>query len=76
MPELEGPDAYIPMARAAQISDLGAGTVRQQALKRRLRYVRIDGRFYTTRRWLHAYLTSRPAMSGRKPLPAGYVAPE
>jgi hypothetical protein len=76
MPELEGPDAYIPMARAAQISDLDAGTVRQQALNHRLRYVRIDGRLYTTRRWLHAYLTSRPAMSGRKPLPAGYVAPE
>jgi hypothetical protein len=76
MHELEGPDEHITIGRAAQISDLDAGTIRQQALNHRLRYVRIDGRFYTTRRWLHAYLTNRPVMSGRKSLPPGYLAPE
>jgi hypothetical protein len=76
MPDLEGPDEYITLRRAGTISGLTPIALRSQCLSGRLRTLRAQNRRFTTRRWLHAYLMSRKAASGRKPLPPDYVPPE
>jgi hypothetical protein len=76
MPELEGPDELIPLQRAAEIAGLSDPTLQGRAHQGKLRTICDGQRFLTTRRWLHEYLMSRPHASGRKPLPADYVAPE
>jgi hypothetical protein len=77
MPELEGPDDLIPLRRATEIAGLAKASLAGHALLGRLRTIR-DGhhRHLTTRRWLHEYLMSRDPLSGRKPLPPDYVAPD
>jgi hypothetical protein len=76
MHDLEGPDHYISLRRAGEISGLTAGALRIQVRSGRLRTIHAQNRRFTTRRWLHAYLLSRRPESGRKLLPKGYVAPE
>jgi hypothetical protein len=76
MPDLEGPDELIPLRRATEIAGLAEPSLRGHALLGRLQTIRDGRRHLTTRRWLHEYLMSRNPTSGRKPLPADYVAPE
>jgi hypothetical protein len=75
---LEGADAPISLARAAQLSGLSAHTLRHQAAKGLLRVERLGREQWTTRRWLHAYLmeASERDKGRRLPLPADYQAPE
>lgn len=75
---LEGPDEYISLARAAEISGLSPTTLRAQARAHKLRTVRTRREWFTTRRWLHAYLlgATRRDKGGRKPLPDDYIPPE
>jgi hypothetical protein len=76
MTDLEGPDELIPLPRAGELAGLAATSLVGPAILGRLRTIRDGRRRLTTRRWLHAYLMSRNPESGRKPLPADYVAPE
>jgi hypothetical protein len=76
MADLEGPDEHITLRRAAQISGLSGDTLSRAGHAGRLQMVQVGWHRYTTRRWLHAYLMSRKAASGGKPLPPDYVAPE
>jgi hypothetical protein len=77
MPELEGPDEYITVRRAAQISGLSGDTLSRAGHTGRLQMVQVGWHRYTTRRMLHRYLMSRTEHGGpRKPLPPDYVAPE
>jgi hypothetical protein len=76
MHDLEGPDELIPLPRAAEIAGLAEQSLAGWARLGRLRTIREGQRYLTTRRWLHEYLLSRHRVSGRKPLPADYVAPE
>ena len=71
---LEGPDEYISLARAAEISGLSPATLRAH----KLRTARTRREWFTTRRWLHDYLlgATRRDKGGRKPLPDGYIPPE
>jgi hypothetical protein len=74
---LEGPDQLITIARAAELSGLSPKTLRHQALAGKLRTVKPAHDLFTTRHWLHAYLSSRDDSRGGKaaPLPDGYVSP-
>jgi hypothetical protein len=76
MPDLEGPDDLITLARAGEIAGLAATSLVGPAILGRLRTIRDGRRRLTTRRWLHEYLMSRNPVSGRKQLPPDYVAPE
>jgi hypothetical protein len=76
MADLEGPDEHITLRRATQMSGLSRDTLSHAGHAGRLQMVQVGWHRYTTRRWLHAYLMSRNPESGRKPLPADYVAPE
>jgi hypothetical protein len=76
MTDLEGPDEQIPLHRAAEIAGLARASLFRRALLGRLRTIRDGQHYLTTRRWLHAYLMSRDRVSGRRPLPPDYVAPE
>ena len=79
---LEQPDQYISLARAAALCGLSAGTLRVLANPRgdsppRLRTVRLGHDRLTTRRWLHDYLTGRNETNTHAaPLPPGYQAPD
>jgi hypothetical protein len=74
---LEKPDEYISLARAAELSGLKPGTLRNQALAGKLHCVVLARNRLTTRRWLHDYLVEATQRSrGRRlPLPAEYVPP-
>ena len=73
---LEAPDTPISLTRAAALAGLSVNTVRHQAAKKRLRVERLGREQYTTRRWLHEYLTGRDETFGQDaPLPEGYVPP-
>jgi hypothetical protein len=76
MPDLEGPDEHITLRRAAQMSGISRDTLSHAGHTGRLQMVQVGWHRYTTRRWLHAYLMSRKAASGRKSLPADHVPPE
>jgi hypothetical protein len=75
---LEEPDELISLARAAALSGLHAGTLRNQAIAGKLKSLKVARDHLTTRRWLHDYLTARETARGGRPaaLPADYVAPE
>lgn len=74
---LEGADQLITLARAAEIAGLVPASLRQRAIAGRLRTVRPARDSFTTRRWLHEYLTSRTGRPDRAaPLPPTYLAPE
>jgi hypothetical protein len=77
MPDLEGPDEWITITRAAEISGLAATTLAHQARAGKLRTVHPRYHRYTTRRLLHEYLlaASMRDKGARKPLPAHYTAP-
>ena len=75
MAELEPADKMITLARAAELSDLTADTLRQAALDGRLQAERPGHDWLTTRRWLHRYLAGRKR-GVVKPLPGGYETPE
>lgn len=76
--ELEAPDQWISLARAAVLAGLSPKTLRHQAVAGKLKTVQPARDLLTTRRWLHEYLLSRDDSRGAQPapLPAGYVAPE
>lgn len=76
---LEAPDEYITLRRAAELCGVAFHTLRVQANRNHLRtaapkYARDR---FTTRRWLHEYLTTRDSSRGGKAreLPSWYVAP-
>ena len=75
---LEGAEEHISLIRAAELSGRGAGTLRVQAVRGKLRTVKIGRDHLTTRRWLHDYLTQAQVNnSGRfSPLPKSYQPPE
>jgi hypothetical protein len=78
MADLERPDAYISLIRAAVLSGRSPTTIRAQALRGRLHTVRIHHGHFTTRRWLHEYLLRAYANDGERflPVPESYVPPE
>jgi hypothetical protein len=76
MPELEGPMEYITLGRASALCNVSAATLRNQALRGRLRVIKPGHDMLTTRVWLHRYLHSRDTRGHAKPLPPDYVAPE
>jgi excisionase family DNA binding protein len=72
---LEGPDERISLKRAAELTGLHPDSLRLKVHEGRL-YAEKPGRdWVTTRRHLHAYLTSR-GHGMVKPLPADYQPPE
>jgi hypothetical protein len=75
---LEGPDKYISLARAAQLSGLHPGTLRNQVLAGKLKAIKLARNYVTTRRWLHDYVIARTNARGGRPaaLPDDYVAPK
>ncbi len=75
---LEPPDQWISLERAAHIAGLSPKTLRHQAAAGKLQTVQPARDLFTTRRWLHEYLTSRDGSRGAQPapLPADYQAPE
>ena len=73
----EGPDDPITLKRAAELAGLTPATLRQQALVGRLQTTQPARDLFTTRRWLHIYLTTRnPNSPLVAPLPADYRTPE
>jgi hypothetical protein len=78
MTDLEGPDEWITIARAARISGLARSTLSHQAVAGKLQSGLAGRKRLTTRRWLHEYLmgASTRDKGTRKPLPPDYVAPE
>jgi len=81
--DMEQPDQYITLRRAAQIAGLSYPTLKAQAKPRndtppRLRVARLGPRtVLTTRRWLHEYLTGRDGTNTHAaPLPTGYQPPD
>jgi hypothetical protein len=78
MTDLEGPDEWITITRAARISGLAKSTLSHQAVAGKLQSRLSGHNRLTTRRWLHQYLmdASERDKGKRKPLPPGYVAPE
>lgn len=78
MPDLEGPDEPITLKRAAAIAGMWPASLRQLAIDGKLRTTQPARDRFTTRRWLHEYLTAGRAARPDKatPLPEGYVAPE
>jgi hypothetical protein len=76
--DLEGPEEWITIRRAAEISGLAANTLDHQARAGKLRTVHPRKHRYTTRRWLHEYLmaASERDKGQRKPLPKNYRPPE
>jgi hypothetical protein len=52
-------DGYISLSRAAELSGLGAETLRVHAIRGRLCTIRSGRDLLTTRRWLHEYLMTR-----------------
>lgn len=77
-PSLEGPDDHISLIRAGQLSARNPDTLRVQAVRGRLRTVKIGRDHLTTRRWLHEYLVEAKGRDKGRflPLPADYAAPE
>lgn len=75
---LEAPDAYISIARAAQLAGLSPKTLSVQIWRGKLRTVKLAHDRLTTRRWLHEYLAHRDTSRGGQPapLPPIYVPPE
>ena len=75
---LEPPDELIPLARAAELSGVSVGTLRIQARAGKLTAKLSAYTWFTSRRWLHDYLTaaSERDKGARKPLPEGYVPPD
>jgi hypothetical protein len=75
---LEGPDEYISLRRAGELSGVRPTTLRVQARGGKLRTVKLERDLLTTRRWLHAYLMAAAERDkgSRLPLPADYQAPE
>jgi len=73
--ELEGPDEPITLHRAAEISGLAPGSLRDAARAGRLKAVRLGHDWLTTRRKVHKYLSAR-SRGPVKPLPADYQTPE
>jgi hypothetical protein len=71
MPDaLEGSNQYISLARAADLSGQSAETLRAQAVRGRLRTIKIGRDHLTTRRWVHEYLVeARQRNKGRRRLP-------
>ena len=80
MADLERPDAYISLSRAADLSGQNPETMRVQAVRGRLRTVKTGAYYLTTRRWLHTYVQRAQANDhdGDRflPLPADYQTPE
>ena len=76
--DLEGPNEWITIRRAAEIGGLATSTLRHQAVAGKLRTIHPRYNRYTTRRWLHQYLIAADERDHgrRKPLPEGYVVPE
>jgi hypothetical protein len=74
---LEGPDQHITLRRASELSGVKPNTLRIQAIAGKLHTVKPARDLFTTRRWLHEYLTaaSERDKGARKPLPDDYVAP-
>jgi hypothetical protein len=54
--ELEGPNHYISLSHAAVLSGQSLDTLWAQAVRGRLRTVKIGRDYLTTRRWVHEYL--------------------
>jgi hypothetical protein len=54
---LEGSNQYISLTRAADLSGQSVETLRAEAVRGRLRTVKIGRDHFTTRRWVHEYLT-------------------
>jgi hypothetical protein len=77
-PELEPPDQYISLARAAALSGVSSTTLRHQARTGKLQTILFARDRATTRRWLHQYLMEAAERDkGRRlPLPESYVPPE
>jgi hypothetical protein len=75
MPELEGSDKLITLARAAQLAGVLSDSLRHAAQRGHLRAERPGHDWLTTRRWLHRYLAGRKR-GVVKPLPADYQTPE
>jgi hypothetical protein len=75
---LEGPDEYITLKRASALSGLKPSTLGVQAVAGKLKTIKPGHDLFTTRRWLHEYLTEADKRDkGRRlPLPEGYVTPE
>jgi len=81
--DMENPDQYITLPRAAHVAGLSYPTLKAQAKPRkdtppRLQIARLGPRtVLTTLRWLHEYLMGRDETNTRTaPLPEGYQAPE
>jgi hypothetical protein len=76
--DMEGPEEWITITRAAEISGLAANTLDHQARSGKLRTIHPRYQRYTTRRWLHEYLVAASVhdKGGRKSLPEHYVVPE
>lgn len=73
----EGPDDPITLMRAAQLSGLGADTLRHVAQRGDLGADRPARDWFTSRRQLHRYLAGRTARPDRAaPLPTDYRTPE
>ena len=75
---LEPPDELITLQRAAELSGVSVGTLRIQARAGKLAAKQLAYTWFTTRRWLHAYLleASQRDKGSRLPLPESYVPPE
>ena len=76
MTDLESPEVYITLKRAAALSGLSPNTLLIQARDGKLKTVQPARDRFTTRRWLHEYLQSRDTRGHAAPLPEGYVAPD
>jgi hypothetical protein len=74
MVELEGPDRWITIVRAAEIAGLTPRTLRAVAKEGRLQARKLGPDWITTRRHLHTYLMGR-RLGASKPLPEYYEAP-
>ena len=72
---MEGPDDHITLVRAAELSGLHRDTLKQAAHQNRLQAIRPARDWFTTRRWLHAYLKGRKT-GPKPPLPPSYQTPE
>jgi hypothetical protein len=71
---LEGPDERISLKRAAELAGLRPSSLRLKVLEGKLHAEKPGRDWVTTRRDLHAYLTSR-GQGMVKPLPPDYQIP-
>jgi hypothetical protein len=65
----------ITLREASDLCGLSPETLRYAAWKDRLRAEKAGRDLFTTRVWLHEYLTSRDRRGRARPLPPDYVAP-